>query len=1480
MIRIKKRNKIIAILSGSFFLIFGVGLLLLSTSWAQSIIFKKFTENIQESINQEIAFERISLNWNGKFELKGLFIEDHHKDTLVYVQKIETSFQNFKKLQNNDFDFSNIEASGVYFNIKKYTKEKVHSLRVFIQKLKKEIQKKNKAIVRVGKVNFVKGKFNYTDLNSNRRPIQVDSFNVFAQNINFTSDSLKLQLKNFKGSIKSPFQEDIETTAELIYYPGNLQLEKWKLISGESKLIGTLQLFGADNSFQNFNSQGEFDLVIDESIIDPKRIDPNSLFLNDSESLSFQLNARGNFNDFNLKDIKLTHDEFKLKGNLNIQDFREVDKLSWELSVSNAELLTPRLFERIDQLKKFETYFGDKSIQFKGKFDSQDSKINFALDSENTWGNFTASGRLDHGLFDQRLKNKSKTFDVNANFESIEFHLSNFSTKKLNTTGMLQFKGDLNSKDNPELNWDIDKMQFKTDDILLESIKLEGNFKNRQLRNTLSVTNEIVKLKSDLRFDFSDSIPQYTLAANVSKWDFNRLGIKLGTGKPEFSGVILGGFRGKSIDDLEGEFKVSAVKISNENRVVNLNPIVISKKFERGNTDLKIINSDCISGSAEGKFKTSQLTRLFQQTLHRAFPFLPGKKAEKGQELRFNLKIYKKLLDALYPEFSISENISLKGKIGSDLKSSNVTLDAPLLRWNTLQLEQLNFQIDTKNPLYNTFLSVDRITQDYIKGRSFNLISTQLKDTLYFRSEFTNEDKEQTPFEINFYHTMSDDGTSSFGFKKSKFPLGKETWILNPDDTSNQIISYNANTKQTVLTDLLALTNNQLIKLSGAYLNKDEYHFNLDIENVLLEDLLPNSKVFCQSGIADLKAAIVRSSEENQLDISATIADWKINEQQLGQFKFNANGNTLMNAYVIAFNLGQDRDKELAAKGVWQGLANPTLNLNMEFNELDLDFLSPLGKEAIQNIGGSITGSVNLWGPINQLKHNGFLNLKNGQISIPYLNVDYKAASTQVKLSNQDFIFKDTKLFEDAHGTSALLEGTLSHANFKDWNLDMYIESNRILLLNTPQEPESLFFGQGFLDGNLTLTGPTKNLKISLQGSTKKGTSIKIPWAESYGLSDYNFIDFIDKNKKRAINFENKEKPLQEIRGLEMDFELDVTNEASIEIVIDQETGSYLSGRGGGNLFMEINTNGKFNMWGDFITSEGIYNFKNLGVIDKKFSLKPGGSIVWEGNPLEAQMNLEAVYNVPGGANPALLLDNPNFNKNIPTEVLIRLQGNLLKPEDPIFEIDFPNTSGTVASEINYRLADPQRSQLQAISLLSQGIFINEVSVSMQGITNNLYQKASDIISNLLGEDNDKLKVGIDYLQGDKSALLDIATEDRLGFTLSTKISDRILLNGKIGVPVGGLEQTLIVGDVQIDFILNDEGSLRAKVFNKENEFRYIGDELGYTQGLGLSYDVDFNTFKELIQKFIVSHYKETASNQNDKKETNIDVVRFIKKNK
>ena len=73
---------------------------------------------------------------------------------------------------------------------------------------------------------------------------------------------------------------------------------------------------------------------------------------------------------------------------------------------------------------------------------------------------------------------------------------------------------------------------------------------------------------------------------------------------------------------------------------------------------------------------------------------------------------------------------------------------------------------------------------------------------------------------------------------------------------------------------------------------------------------------------------------------------------------------------------------------------------------------------------------------------------------------------------------------------------------------------------------------------------------------------------------------------------------------------------------------------------MEIDSEGEFNIYGDFVTSEGEYNFKDLALIDKKFRLNEGGTIIWDGDPLDAQMNISAIYEVPGGANPALLLNN------------------------------------------------------------------------------------------------------------------------------------------------------------------------------------------------------------------------------------------------
>ena len=642
--------------------------------------------------------------------------------------------------------------------------------------------------------------------------------------------------------------------------------------------------------------------------------------------------------------------------------------------------------------------------------------------------------------------------------------------------------------------------------------------------------------------------------------------------------------------------------------------------------------------------------------------------------------------------------------------------------------------------------------------------------------------------------------------------------------------------------------------INGFYRNSNNLDLSINFSNLFLKNLFEINKNPI-SGSINSKININRSDTNRILNINSSLKNLKIKEFNLGDLEINAFGNTDFNSYSIDFKLLQEDTPTIESDGTLIAInKKPNLDLDLKFNDFDLSFIEKIGSNTLNKISSLVSGQVNLWGAYDNIQHNGKLFLNKSKFFIPYLNIEYLIDdNSEITLLNQNIEFNDISISDSETNSISELNGKINHLNYKDWNLDLIFKSDRLFIINKEFDESEKFYGKAFIGGEISILGPTNQISLNVNGETELGTYITIPQNQSFSIENFSFIEFSDLNNLKKRKSEPSEiiDKISNSKSFDLEIDLTLNNDAVVDITIDQETGSYISGSGNGNLFMEIDSDGEFNIYGDFITTEGVYNFKDLALIDKKFKLNNGGTIIWDGEPLGAQMDISAIYEVPGGANPALLLDNPNFNKKIPTNLEIKLTGNLTKPNSPDFEIYFPNTSSTVTSEINYKLNDPEVRQLQAISLLTQGIFINEVSVSIEGITNNIYEKVSDVFSELLGGSRGPLKVGLNYLQGDKSEILDIKTEDRFGVTLSTEISDKILFNGKIGVPIGGIEETLIIGDVQIDFILNDDGSLKAKVFNRENEFRYIGDKLGYTQGVGVTYQVDFQTFRDLISKLI-----------------------------
>ena len=538
-----------------------------------------------------------------------------------------------------------------------------------------------------------------------------------------------------------------------------------------------------------------------------------------------------------------------------------------------------------------------------------------------------------------------------------------------------------------------------------------------------------------------------------------------------------------------------------------------------------------------------------------------------------------------------------------------------------------------------------------------------------------------------------------------------------------------------------------------------------------------------------------------------------------------------------------------------------------------LNPLNPFGQGVITNIRGIVTGKTTVTGNLKEPQINGNLFLDNAGLSIPYLNVDYSFDfDSEVKLEQQKFIFQDVEITDSEYFSKAILNGFIGHKNFSDWYLGLDVTTDRLLVLNTQDKEEALYYGTAFMNGTANLDGPTDEMVISVDGSTAQGTVFKIPLNDFESYGDNSYIHFLSPEEKQARL--RGERVLDvDVKGLELDFDLIINPYADIEIVIDRNSGSTIQGSGNGNLLFEINTNGKFKMFGDFLVTKGTYNFVYGGLIQKELTVEPGGSLRWEGDPMKAQIDLKAVYETQ--ANPSVLLDNP-INRSIPVNVEINLTGELEQPE-PDFTFMFPNVSSTIKSELEYRLETKESRENQALYLLATGSFASEISLGQQAY-GTIADRVNSLFNSLIASDNGKVQFGVNYEAGEQTP--QYQTDDRLGLTLSTKISDRVLFNGKVGVPIGGVNETVIAGDAEISILLNEDGTLTAKFFNRENNIRNFGEEIGYTQGAGISYNVEFDTFREFLQIIFSGKNKKkkgtSVSNDVDKKTDEKNFPSFI----
>jgi hypothetical protein len=932
-----------------------------------------------------------------------------------------------------------------------------------------------------------------------------------------------------------------------------------------------------------------------------------------------------------------------------------------------------------------------------------------------------------------------------------------------------------------------------------------------------------------------------------------------------------------NFDDAYGNVTFKNTLYINENDEYYFKDFAISSKFKNNIRFIAINSPDIIEGDLNGKFVFKDVFKLVENSLSNIYTNFEPYGIEANQFINFNFKIYNKIADVFYPDLKLGSNTFLKGRVESDARKFNLTFKSPQIQLKEYFASKIQLKVDNKNPLFNTYIEIDSINTKYYNVSKFSLINVTKNDTLFVKAEFKGGKDNTDDFNLNLFYTINEESNSVLGFNKSNIIFKNNQWYINEEKNNFNKIVFNRQFKNVKIQGLRMSHQEEVINLYGILKDSTTKNINLDFKDVDLIKITPRIDSLALAGNVNGKLSIQQQRGVYIPESNVTVDNFKVNNFNLGSFKANIKGNKSLTNYSINVSLKDDESESLAVVGSLDFSKNSSrLNLNVDFYAFILDPLNPFGEGVITNIRGEVSGTARVTGRLQRPQINGQLLLDRGGMSIPYLNVDYAFEDdTEIILNTnkqQQFVFNNARLVDSEYFSRSTLSGSINHINFSNWSLDLNLNSDRLLVLNTKDSEDALYYGTAFVSGNIGVIGPTNQLVIKADVSTEEGTVFKIPLNDAESFGDNAYIHFLTKDEKEN-RLKGEEIVLQEIKGLEMDFDLSVDDNAEIEIVIDKDSGSSIRGRGDGILGVQINTNGKFKMYGDFIVNEGVYNFVYGGLIQKEFKVLPGGSLVWEGDPLKAQINIEAVYDGIE-ANPSILLDNP-INRSIPVEVKIHLTGELEKP-DPVFDLSFPNVNTTLNSELQYRLNSDESKQFQALSLLATGNFKSDVRFDSQDWVGLFSDRASAIINDILSKGDGKIQLQLDYQIGDNRP--EYQTDDRFVTRISTQLSDRILINGKVGVPIGGVNETVIAGDFEIEVLINEEGTFSLTFFNRENSIQNFGEQIGYTQGVGLSYNVEFNNLKELFQKIFRNNKKAKTKSKESKENDLPEFITFKQK--
>lgn len=941
------------------------------------------------------------------------------------------------------------------------------------------------------------------------------------------------------------------------------------------------------------------------------------------------------------------------------------------------------------------------------------------------------------------------------------------------------------------------------------------------------------------------------------------------------------------LENLNGSASVNDILVIKGEDTYRVDSLMVASVNDNKRSSLKM-NSGVVMVDYDGTVKLPKLVSSLTHHINQYFVINP--KADSimvdtsVQDFKLAVKIMPHpIIDGvLLPGLKKFNGVDLRTEYNSAENKLNLDIDLPVLQYNSLGVEDLLFSLKTNEvldykltansiqagPVKLAETTFSGVVKDNVVDFALNVFDEDSADKLIVAGDF----RQAKPKEFTLH--LSED----------KLTINNTKWALPADN----YVRFGSD----------GLFVNSINLTSGSQSLTAQSEQDGDVMKVVFKQF----EIGTLSQIIEDDTSLLRGVMNGTIDLRnmkktmAFVGDLSIDNvyyqnHEVGNIKVNAD-NLTANRYTAQLSLN-GFGNDVLAKGYYSNAGNSnTLDFKVDIKKLNLQTVEPFTGYQIRRSKGYLTGDVTVTGTAAKPAINGYVDFKDASFNVAYINNYITLKDERISIDPKGVYFKSFNIL-DSLGQKANLAGAVYTDDlFKTMKFDAALTTTNFTVLNTTIRDNPLLFGKVIISSKINIKGTNTLPVVRADLSLLKGSDIAVIIPSSKVSVDRGegVVVLVDTASTYTImNSADTVELLNAFKGIDISARVDINNGTTLKLVIDKQSGDSLVVRGEGQLSFSMDESGNQNLVGTYYLNDGGYRATIQKIIKRELKIQPGGRITWNGSPLDAEVNITAIYSV--NTSPVDLLasdlgaasaDELNaYRKPLRFDVLMSMKGKLLKPQIG-FSLDMAEEDqnaygGVVYSKVTSLNNDPSELNKQVFALLIMKKFIPS-GLGGEGIgdaaSNFARNSVSQILTDQLNRLSGSLIKGVDLNFGirNNDEYTAQGTTQNTQFSVGvSKSFFRDRLNVKLGTSisvdnntgsVSGTDANNLTGDIVLEYKINKEGTLRFKAF-RENQYEGIIDGSLYKTGVGFSVSKDYDTPKQL--------FTPTKTKEQRKEESRID---------